>query len=682
MNPENPRRVAGQPASILIVDDTPANLQVLAGMLKDRGYKVRPVPGGKLALLAAQRDPPDLILLDINMPEMNGYEVCEHLKADDNLNGIPVIFISVLTEPLDKVKAFAIGGVDYITKPFQVDELHARVETHLKLRRLQIELEETNARLAKVDRRKNEFLAMLAHELRNPLAPIRNALQIMKSGEWRVASGENEEPRGDSLATHHSSLATPLAMMERQVGQMVRLVDDLLDVSRISQGKIELRRGRIELASAVHHAVEAIRPQCKSMDHALTVTLPPKPIFLNADPTRLAQVVGNLLNNASKFTDKGGRIELVVSVEWRVASEKKRGEIYDDRSALSGTRGVAGCDEPGRAVLPRDEELPQGGTIRHDQSDSPSGGVGASQHRRGTGPTAHEGIPEPSEHRARIAHGGGNAPTAQSTSRLVQSNDTGRAPDDVGRNQSDALGASAGAGSEALKLATCHSPLATPFAVIRVRDNGIGIAADQLPHIFEMFVQIDTSLERSVSGLGIGLTLVKTLVEMHDGTVEVHSAGVGQGSEFVVRLPIVVELPKPLPPEPTVSEPTTMIARRILVVDDNRDSAESLAMLLKLTGHETHIAYDGLEAVEAAATFRPDVILLDIGLPKLNGYEACRKIREQPWSKGIVIVALTGWGQDEDRRKSQEAGFDGHLVKPVDHATLTKLLAELRPTRA
>ena len=526
MNSEKPDSEARRPASILIVDDTPANLQVLAGMLKDRGYKVRPVPSGKLALLAAERDPPDLILLDINMPEMNGYEVCEHLKAADSLQGIPVIFISALTEPLDKVKAFAIGGVDYLTKPFQMEELHARVETHLKLRRLQIELEETNARLAKADRRKNEFLAMLAHELRNPLAPICNALQIMRL----TASRERQRPEDEAVQSAS-------AMMERQVGQMVRLVDDLLDVSRISQGKIELRSGRIDLASVVHHAVEAIRPQCKSMDHALTVTLPPKPIFLNADPTRLAQVVGNLLNNASKFTDKGGQIWLTVEREGKQA-------------------------------------------------------------------------------------------------------------------------------------------------VIRVRDNGIGIAADQLPRIFEMFVQIDTSLERSVSGLGIGLTLVKTLVEMHDGTVEVHSAGVGQGSEFVVRLPIVVEPPKTPPPEPTVSEPTTMITRRILVVDDNRDSAESLAMLLKLTGHETHTAYDGLEAVAAAATFRPEVVLLDIGLPKLNGYDACRKIREQPWGKGMALIALTGWGQDEDRRKSQEAGFDGHLVKPVDHATLTKLLAELRPTRA
>ncbi len=367
--------------------------------------------------------------------------------------------------------------------------------------------------LRESDRRKNEFLAMLAHELRNPLAPIRNAVQIMR------LTGGNAE------AVHSAS-----EMMERQIGQMVRLVDDLLDVSRISRGKIELRRGRIELASAVNHAVEAIRPQCKSRDHALTATLPPQPVYLNADPTRLAQVVGNLLNNACKFTERGGRIWLTV--------ERERGE-----------------------------------------------------------------------------------------------------------------------------------------AVIRVRDTGIGIAADQLPRVFEMFTQVDTSLERTQGGLGIGLTLVKKLVEMHGGTVEVHSAGIGQGSEFVVRLPILVETAKPAP-EPTVSEPTRTTARRILVVDDNWDSAESLAILLELTGNKTHTAYDGLEAVEAAATFKPDVVLLDIGLPKLNGYEAARKIREEPWGKSMMLVALTGWGQEEDRQRSREAGFDAHLVKPVDHAALTKLLAE------
>ncbi|MGH8468864.1 MAG: ATP-binding protein [Gammaproteobacteria bacterium] len=381
-------------------------------------------------------------------------------------------------------------------------------------RRVDNELRQYAADLAEIDRRKNEFLAMLAHELRNPLAPIRNAVQVLQ------LTG------GDAGAVKSAS-----AMLERQVGQMVRLVDDLLDVSRISRGKIELCKEQVELASVVNQAVEAARSLVECIEHELTVTLPPQPVYLNADPTRLAQVVGNLLNNACKFTNKGGRVCLTV---------EREGEQ----------------------------------------------------------------------------------------------------------------------------------------AVIRVRDNGIGIATDHHSRIFDIFTQVDTSLERSVGGLGIGLMLVKNLVEMHEGMVEVHSAGLGQGSEFAVRLPILVETAKP-PPEPTVSEPTPTTARRILVVDDNRDSAESLAMLLNLMGNETHTAYDGLEAVEAAATVRPDVILLDIGLPKLNGYEACRRIREQPWGKNMVLVALTGWGQEEDRRKSREAGFDGHIVKPVDHAALTKLLAEV-----
>jgi len=375
--------------------------------------------------------------------------------------------------------------------------------------------------LADADLRKNEFLAMLAHELRNPLAPIRNALEIMR----RAAGGESSH-----------SIASTVAMMERQVGHIVRLVDDLLDVGRISRGKIELRRERVELSSVVYHAVEAARPLCESLGHELTVTLPPEPIYLSADPTRLTQVVGNLLNNACKFTGKGGHIWLTV-----------------------------------------------------------------------------EGA------------GGGNAPGE---------------------------------------------------TYIRVRDDGIGIAADQLPRIFDMFAQVETSRARSTAGLGIGLTLVRNLVELHGGTVEAHSGGVGQGSEFVVRLPILMETPR-IPTRPiTTSSPATP-TRRILVVDDNRDAAESLALLLQLMGHETRAVYDGLEAVEAAKKFQPDVVLLDIGLPKLDGYEAARRIRAQQRDKRLTLVALTGWGMGEDLRRSDEAGFDAHMVKPVEPDALLRLLAEL-----
>ena len=209
-----------------------------------------------------------------------------------------------------------------------------------------------------------------------------------------------------------------------------------------------------------------------------------------------------------------------------------------------------------------------------------------------------------------------------------------------------------------------------------MRDNGIGIDAEQLPRLFEMFAQVDTSLERSRDGLGIGLTLVKTLVEMHGGTVDVHSEGLGRGSEFAVRMPVLVGTPEPLP-QAAASEPMSAARRRVLIVDDNGDGAESLAMLLELGGHETHQAHDGVQAIEAAERLRPDAVLLDIGLPRLNGYEVCRRIREEPWGKSMVLVALTGWGQEEDRHRSEEAGFDAHMIKPVDHDVLMKLLASL-----
>jgi len=353
---------------------------------------------------------------------------------------------------------------------------------------------------------------MLAHELRNPLAPISNALEILR------LSGGNQ-----------TSVAPATEVMHRQLGQMVHLIDDLLDVSRISQGKIELRREPIELASAVNQAVEASRSRFEESGVTLTITVALKPIYLDADPTRISQVIGNLLNNAAKFTPRGGQV-------WLIA-ERDRGQ-----------------------------------------------------------------------------------------------------------------------------------------AVIRVRDTGIGIAPDQLQRVFDLFMQGDTTLERSQSGLGIGLALAKTLVEHHGGTIEVHSPGLGQGSEFVVRLPVLLELPKSLPSEP--GPDTRAVRHKVLVVDDNHDSAESLAILLEIRGHEVRMAHDGIEAVEVAAKFQPDVVLLDIGLPKLNGYEAGRRIRELPGGKEILLVALTGFGQEADRSRSAESGFDAHFVKPVDHEALSRLMAD------
>ena len=396
--------------------------------------------------------------------------------------------------------------------------------------------------LRDTDRRKDEFLATLAHELRNPLAPVRNAVEVLRM-------------KGPAIP----ELQWAREVIDRQTQAMTRLIDDLMDISRINQGKIQLKREQVELAKIVQGAVETSRPLIESMGHELTVTLPPGPVIVDADLTRLAQVFLNLLNNAAKYMERGGRIELVASVEWRVAS-----------------------GEP----------------------ENPS------------------------------------------------------------------------------SLATGHSTLDTPFVVVSVKDTGIGIPADKLPTLFEMFSQVEGALSRSQGGLGIGLCLVKRLVDMHGGSVEVQSGGLGQGSEFVVRLPFVVEQTYSCQASDDGDQATPTSDLRILVVDDNRDAAQSLAMLLQMMGNNVHTAHDGEEAVTAAREFQPHVVLCDIGLPKLNGYEACRQMKAQAWDKKMILIAVTGWGQDDDRRKSEEAGFDHHLVKPVDPQSLMKLLAELESVKA
>jgi PAS domain S-box-containing protein len=372
--------------------------------------------------------------------------------------------------------------------------------------------------LKDADRRKDEFLAILAHELRNPLAPIRNSLELLSR------SGVDS-----------SSLEQARSVMERQIDQMVRLIDDLLDVTRISQGKAQVRKETIELASVTRSAVETTRPFIEAQAHELTITVPSKAVYFDADPTRLAQVIANLLDNAAKYTEKGGHI-------WLTAE-------------------------------------------RQDTA-----------------------------------------------------------------------------------------------VTISVRDTGIGIAAENLPHIFEMFSQAAPALERSQGGLGIGLALVRGLVELHGGKVEARSEGIGKGSEFVVRLPMPDIPIQQEPVEPADSGNLPSVRKcSILVVDDLRDTADTLVKLLVMMGHEAHTAYDGLEALQAAATYRPDVVLLDVGLPKMNGYEVARHIRQQPWGPGMALIAVTGWGQEEDKRRAVDAGFDHHMTKPVSPAALENLLALISP---
>lgn len=366
------------------------------------------------------------------------------------------------------------------------------------------------------ERHKHEFLALLAHELRNPLAPLRHGFEVMKLG-----------------ADDRSVIEETRGIMEEQLEHMVRLVDDLLDVSRISRGKLELRQESLDLAAVVKSAVETCDPLIREQDDQLTVTLPEEPVYVTGDKTRLTQVLCNLLNNAVKYSDRESSIWL-----------------------------------------------------------------------------------------------------------------------SLGREKNE--------------------------AVLRVKDNGMGISPAMLSKVFDMFVQGDRSLEKSKGGLGVGLSIVKQIVEMHEGRIEARSEGLGKGSEFVVWLPLILP-PDSMQHQSEVDrhEPGKTERHRILVVDDNVNAAKLLGMMLQMMGHEIHLAHDGLEGMEVAEAIRPDLIFLDLGMPKLNGYEACRQIREHPLGQEAFIVALTGWGQEDDKIRSQQAGFNSHLVKPVEKDTLERLLANL-----
>jgi signal transduction histidine kinase len=556
--------------NILLVDDQPGRLLSYESILSSLGQNLIHARSGLEALEKLMKDEFAVVLLDVSMPGMDGFETATLIHEHPRFEKTPIIFVTgVHISELDRLKGYKLGAVDYVSIPVVPEILRSKVavlvELHLKRRELQSvahglqqqnvrlqaektrELELLNVGLTKAnaeleravssmqtemaerkrieaalkeaDRHKDEFLAMLAHELRNPLAPIRNAVEIMRRS-----------------ALSDPQLVWSRDVIERQVKHLSRLVDDLLDVSRITRGNINLSRERLPIGTIVSRAIETIQPLLTEQRHELVLDMGEEPLEVEGDLTRLTQVLGNLLNNAAKYTDPGGRISLCL----------RRVE--------------------------RDVE-------------------------------------------------------------------------------------------------------------ITVRDTGIGIPPELLPRLFNLFTQVESAAHRSQGGLGIGLALVRQLVEMHGGRVSAHSAGPNKGSEFVIRLPLRDAHARD-PSHGSAAgngtvQATARRGHRILLADDNRDALDSLATLLQCDGYEVHTAADGAEAFALAAECRPDVMLLDIGMPKLDGYEVARRVRAEPWGKGTVLIALTGWGQDEDRRRSREVGFDNHLVKPLDPDKLSAMLAKL-----
>jgi signal transduction histidine kinase len=574
------RTPVGEKVNILLVDDQPARLLTYEAILRDLDQNLVLAHSGLEALEKLMRGEYAVVLLDVSMPDMDGFEAARLIHAHPRFERTPIIFITgVHMSELDRLQGYQLGAVDYVSIPVLPEILRGKVavlvELYCKrreLRALNRELAETNDRLAqanatlqaekarelealnatlqqtnqeleranaalqsevgerarveaalkRADRHKDEFLAMLAHELRNPLAPIRNAVHLMKIKML-------QDPQ----------LRLSREIIERQLAHLTRLVDDLLDVSRITRGKINLTRANIAVGEIVARAVETVEPAMQAREHTLEVEVRDPEQLIYGDGMRLTQALGNVLGNAAKYTEKGGRITL--------RAGQRAGQVE-----------------------------------------------------------------------------------------------------------------------------------------ISVRDTGIGIPAEALPRIFDLFTQLDERIGRAQSGLGIGLALVRRLIEMHGGEVTVSSDGPGRGSEFLIRLPVRGEGSAAAlqHPQAAVGGAGPHVPRRVLVADDNADALDTLASLLMLNGHEVFRACDGATAVELAESCQPDVALLDIGMPRIDGYEVARRIRAEPWGRDIRLLALTGWGQESDRQKSRDSGFDGHLTKPVDPQLLERLLCDARPTAA
>ena len=522
------------PIYFLLVDDMEENLMSLSALLSRDGLELLQARSGLEALELLLEYDVALALMDVHMPGMDGFELAELMRGNERSGSVPIIFLTAgNVDRQRRFRGYEAGAIDFINKPIEPDILRVKADIFFQLKRQQNLLAnqrdmvrataEENARLLaesrqyaealqEADQRKDEFLATLAHELRNPLAPIRNGLQILRL----TASEETaEEVR---------------SMMDRQLTHLVRLIDDLLDVSRISRGKIELRKSRLLLKDAVQSAIEASLPLIEKERHSLVLEIEEQDLWVDADLTRLSQIISNLLNNAAKYTPSGGKI------------------IFKAR-------------------------------------------------RDG----------------AQVS--------------------------------------------------------------ISITDNGIGIEPETLPRIFDLFSQADHTSTHAQGGLGIGLFLVQRLVTLHGGSIAADSMGLGAGSTFTIKLPLAISEP---PNREMPENPSAVAAKKkltVLVVDDNVPSAQTIGWMLELIGHDYALAHTGQQAIGKARECGPHVILLDIGLPDINGYDVCRELRRDPRFAGTLMIAQTGWGQERDRALAKEAGFDHHLVKPIKLDDLSSLLA-------
>jgi signal transduction histidine kinase len=514
-------------ANVLLVDDQPAKLLSYGAILGGMDLTLVSASSGREALDHLLRQEFAVVLIDVCMPELDGFELAAMIREHPRFRKTAIIFVSgVHLSDFDRIKGYAHGAVDYVPVPVVPEILRAKVSIFVELYRKTRQLERLNqdlerrvgertCELQEAARRKDEFLAMLAHELRNPLAAIRLASQLLGFPDLAPAQ-----------------FTSSVGVIQRQVEHLVRLIDDLVDVSRITRGLISLRREPVDMSGVIAQAIETARPLIDSRRHTLVASVPEEQLIVDGDLARLSQVVANILSNAAKFTDPGGRIEL---------------------------------------------------RMRRD----------------------------------------------------------------------------------------------SPHVAIEVTDNGRGIPREMLPRIFDLFTHSEQPLDRAFGGLGIGLAIVRQLVEMHGGTVRARSDGPGTGTEVLVRLPLLLASSLTALAAPPHDAARQIVPCRILVVDDNNDAAETLAIMLRLQGHHVEVAQDGLHALDIAPAFQPQVVMLDLGMPKLNGFETATRMRLQPWGRNLPLIALTGWGQPKDRQRTVEAGFNEHLVKPVGQQELLDAIARV-----